>query len=121
MTDPGVYDGFELLECPEQPTPDFEVRGLGQHWYMDVEPSASNRVETVEAFSSEVVIPAIGRVPALVLSGIGTLCSGVGGPSVLLESWADVDSVVAAVGAALRDEDLMESVAISVTGEVCPD
>jgi hypothetical protein len=86
---------------------------------MDVEPGASNRAATVEAFTSEVVIPAVGRVPSLVLSGPGASCSGAGGPSVLLESWADVDKVVAAVGAALRDQDLKESVAISVTGEVC--
>ncbi len=117
-TDLGAHDGFELLECPERASLDFEVHGLGQQWFMGVEPGAPNRAESLEAFSSEVLVPALGGVPALVLSGATTTCTGTG-PAVLLESWGDVDAVVASLGQSLRDADLRESVAISVTGEVC--
>ncbi len=118
-TAPGTYDGFELLECPERPSPDFEVRGTGRMWFMGVEPGAADRSESLAAFSSDVIEPAIAHIDVVqFLGGAGTTCAGIG-PAILLKDWNDVDAVVSAVGGALRDEDLRESVGISVTGDVC--
>jgi hypothetical protein len=115
-TEPGVYDGYEIIAECQHPSFNYGVRGTGSLWYNGVAPGDTGRFDALWDLAS-VVSTATRDVDSIFGVGIGTSCTlDSGGISVMTSDWRDVDRTFSLAGELLAERDLREEITLRVTG-----
>lgn len=118
QTPMGMHDGFVLEACPSDDET-FVLIGTGRQWWNDVAPDEPGRDAAVIDFGNELVTPITAELDSWTLAGgVGLPCRGdlPAMSAAGISDWAEMDTLIKTIGAALDERDLREPVEVGIMG-----
>jgi hypothetical protein len=116
-TRPGLYDGYEVVQCWDRSCGG--ILGTGRNWPpgMERDPKHSDAVyqQSFQTFRAELTAALKPDVPSLDTSGLSRSCGAAGIETVFwLHSWRELDAALASAGRFLKARDLKEMISFCV-------